>query len=393
MAECKQFSGWVRKMSKNDQQSFEQIADYLVSEDRKIIHCTGFWTLKGLENLETRLENDLATLSAETQIRCEKIDAMDSAGAIYFQDLLENLKSSGKTIQITGLSEQIQSLLNLLQQDHTEIHQPPSPRKSPNILHQIGFEAYRKCLISMNFLAFTGEVFVSIFQLILHPTRIPFRATMKSVEEMGYRALAIVALLIFLVGVVLTYQIAVQLQIYNVDIFIVDISGMAVMREFGPLITAIIAAGRTSTALTSMIGTMKFNEEIDVLLTMGIKPVERLVMPRICGLLIAMPLLIVWADIFGILGSLLMARSSLGIGAIAFLERLQTLPVRHFWVGLIKAPIFALVIAAVGCFQGFQVTGTADSVGSKTTQSAVQSIFLIIIVDAFFSVVFSWQGI
>lgn len=264
----------------------------------------------------------------------------------------------------------------------------------PGFLYLLGEWAVVKWVVVVGFLSFVGEIVTTLGRVLLRPRRIPWRASWRSVDETGYRALPIVALLSFLVGVVLTYQIALELESYNADIFIVDISGMVILREFGPLITAIIAAGRTATAFTAQIGTMKVSEEIDVLHTMGVSSVERLVLPKIFGLLLAMTLLTVWADVFGIMGSMAMAKYEMGISYYAYLDRFQhVIAARHYVVGLVKAPVFALIVAAVGCFQGFQVAATADSVGEKTTQSAVQSIFLIIIADAVFSVIFSWRGI
>ena len=178
------------------------------------------------------------------------------------------------------------------------------------------------------------------------------------------------------------------------NIFVVDVTGIGILREFAPLITAIIMAGRTSTSFAAMIGSMKVNEEIDALGVMGIKPIRRLVMPRVIALIIVMPLLIVWADIFGILGSMLMAKHSLGISYAVFVDRLKNdVPVVHYLLGVIKAPAFALAIGTVGCFQGLSVANSAVSVGAKTTKAAVQAIFLIIILDALFSILFSWMNL
>jgi phospholipid/cholesterol/gamma-HCH transport system permease protein len=214
------------------------------------------------------------------------------------------------------------------------------------------------------------------------------------VDSAGVRALPIVGLLTFLIGVVLAYQLGVQLKNYGANIFVVYLSGTAILREFGPLITAIIVAGRTSSAFTAQIGMMKVNQEIDAMLTMGLSPVDRLVMPRIIGMLIAFPFLIFWSDVLGVMGSMMMAKSHLGVGYIPFLENFrQTVSTNSFWIGMSKAPVFALIIATVGCYQGFEVSSSADSVGRKTTESVVLSIFLIILADAAFSIIYSTLGI
>jgi len=193
-----------------------------------------------------------------------------------------------------------------------------------------------------------------------------------------------------MIGIVLTYQMGVQLRNYGANIFIVDLLGLSVLREFGPLLTAIMIAGRTGSSFTAELGLMKANQEIDALTTMGVTPAELLILPKIIGLFIALPLLTIWADIFGIIGGMIMAKNMLGIGWYDFLHRFQSqIPVRALLIGLGKAPIFALLIASIGCFEGVSVKDTADSIGKNTTKSVVYSIFFIIVADAIFSIIFS----
>ncbi|MBW5803025.1 MlaE family lipid ABC transporter permease subunit [Coxiella endosymbiont of Ornithodoros amblus] len=365
-----------------------------VSPDQQELFCLGDWTVSHLSPLEDQLPLYADQLSEKVIIHADNITKMDSAGALLFYTLINHLKSLGKAIEIIGLSQNIQSLLKLIANESKFLCQPlPSP-KMPGAVYLLGEWAMTKWRLLIDFLTFVGEVAMTASQGILKPQRIQWRAILRAIEETGYQALPIVALLSFLVGVVLTYQIALQLDSYNADIFVVDIAGTAILREFSPLITAIIAAGRTSAAFTAQIGTMKVNEEIDALNTMGVVPIEYLVLPKLIALMISLTLLTVWADIFGTFGSMIMAKSQLGIGYLGFLDRFHhAITVRHYIAGLIKGPVFGLIIAAVGCFHGFQVGASADSVGQKTTQSAVQSIFLIIIADAIFSVVFSLRGI
>ncbi len=365
-----------------------------LSSDQRVLRCRGAWTLTGLEELEPELMSYAKQVPEEITLDGEHIETMDSAGALLFQDLVDRIKSLGKSVTITGFNEATQSLLNLVAEQLKVLHKPLPTPTVPGFLYFLGEWAVIKWIVIINFLSFVGETVVTLGRCCAQPRRIQWRATLRTVDEGGYRALPIVALLTFLVGVVLTYQIALELESYNADIFIVDIAGMVILREFGPLITAIIAAGRTATAFTAQIGTMKVNEEIDALYTMGVPPIERLVLPKIFGVVVALTLLTVWADVFGVFGSMVMAKYQMGISYYSYLDRFQhAIAVRHYIVGLVKAPVFALIVAAVGCFQGFQVAATADDVGKKTTQSAVQSIFLIIIADAIFSIVFSWRGI
>lgn len=358
------------------------------------MYCTGDWSLSGLFQVELHIKRYVEQAAQATTISAQDITKMDSAGALLFYTLISRLQSSGKSVKIQGLNQNTETLLNLVKQEADVFRRPPTPPLKPGFIYWLGEGIVIKWISLINFLTFIGEASTILGYSLLQLRRIQWRAMWRTVEETGYRALSIVALLSFLVGIVLTYQIALQLDSYSVDIFVVDITGTVIFLEFGPLITAIIAAGRTSTAFTAQISTMKVNEEIDALNTMGVSPLEYLVLPKIFALLISLILLTAWADIFAVFGSMFIAKSQLDIGYMAYLDRLQhAIPVRHYVVGLIKAPVFALIIAAVGCFQGFQVDATADSVGQRTTQSAVQSIFLIIIADAIFSVLFRWLGI
>ena len=362
--------------------------------EKNELYCCGDWTVDNISKLEIRLPSYVESALEKTIIHADKIVRMDSAGALLFCILINNLKSRGKSIKIHGLSKNAQSLVSLINNE-SKIFQHRFPTsKSPGVLYLLGGWSVIKWEALVKFLTFVGETATMVGQAVLKPWRVQWRSILNAIEETGYQALPIVALLSFLVGVVLTYQIALQLDSYNANIFVVDVTGTAILREFSPLVTAIIAAGRTSTAFTAQIGTMKVNEEIDALNVMGVIPIEYLVLPKIIALVISLTLLTVWANIFGTFGSMIMAKSQLDIGYLAFLDRFHhVITTRHYIVGLIKAPIFGLIITIVGCFQGFQVGANANSIGQKTTQSAVQSIFLIIIADSIFSVICSLRGI
>ena len=192
----------------------------------------------------------------------------------------------------------------------------------------------------------------------------------------------------------MAYQGGVQLRTYGANIFVVELVGLIMLRELAPLIAAIIIAGRTGSAYAAEIGTMRVTEEVDAMKTIGISPHDQLVLPKVIGLMIAMPLLTVFADVLGIFGGMVMASNVLEVSFTDFLQRMpDAISVSDFVVGVVKAPVFALIIATVGCYQGFQVSGGADSVGRQTTIAVVQSIFLVIIADAAFSILFSWWGV
>jgi phospholipid/cholesterol/gamma-HCH transport system permease protein len=224
----------------------------------------------------------------------------------------------------------------------------------------------------------------------VQPRRIRWRVALFHVQSAGVEALPIVGLLAFLLGVVVAYQGAAQLQLYGANIFVADLVGLSMLREFAPLITAIIVAGRSGAAYAAQIGTMVVTEEVDAMRTLGIEPLEQLVLPKLLALVVALPLLTVFADMAGVAGGMLMAQGRLHVGYGEFLDRLvKAVGVTDYLIGVLKAPVFASLIVLVGCYQGFRTEGGADSVGRQTTRSVVQAIFLVIVADAVFSVAFS----
>ncbi len=239
-------------------------------------------------------------------------------------------------------------------------------------------------------LAFLGECALALATCVTHPARLRWRPILFNIRSAGVDALPIVAVLSFLLGIVVAYQAADQLRRYGANIFVADLVGLSMLREFAPLITAIIIAGRSGSAYAAQIGTMAVTEEIDAMRTIGIVPMEMLVLPKLIALVIALPLLTVFADVLGVWGGMVMARAQLGVGFADFLDRFaKAVSITSYLTGIGKAPVFAAIIALVGCYQGLRTHGGADSVGRQTTRSVVQGIFLVIVADALFSVAFS----
>ena len=235
-----------------------------------------------------------------------------------------------------------------------------------------------------------GEVAVVFANTATQPSRWRWRQVLFNIRTAGVDALPIVGLLAFLLGIVVAYQSADQLRQFGANIFIVDVVGLAMLREFAPMMTAIIIAGRSGSAYAAQIGTMAVTEEIDAMRTLGISPLEQLVLPKVIALVIALPLLTFFADVMGVLGGMLMAQSLLGVGFEEFIDRFtKAVSVSAFLVGIGKAPVFALIIVVIGCFQGLQTRGGAQSVGRQTTRAVVQSSFMVIVADAMFSIAFS----
>jgi phospholipid/cholesterol/gamma-HCH transport system permease protein len=356
--------------------------------------CSGSWTLTWADELLHEI-NQLATPSVATlQIDASRIETIDTAGAWLLNRLVAHFHAHQVATEISQLKKNQENLFNLVHAQASNLPDSLTPPKRLSPIESLGKEATDRTMLFIGYLSFIGELAVLTIKDLFHPVKISWRAIASTIEEGGCYALPIIALLNFLVGIVLAYQMGLQLKNYGANIYIVDLLGLSVLREFAPLITAIIVAGRTGSAFTAEIGTMVVNEEVDALKTMGINPTNFLGLPKLFGMILALPLLTVWAIIFGVFGGMVMASNMLSISFATFLERFHdAIAVSHYAVGLIKTPIFAMIIASVGCFQGFQVARRADSVGKQTTKSVVQATFLIIIVDALFSILFSWAKI
>ncbi|MEF3191293.1 MAG: ABC transporter permease [Campylobacterales bacterium] len=240
------------------------------------------------------------------------------------------------------------------------------------------------------FFHFLGEILLTLAGHLRYPSTLRIREIGKQIEEGGAKALAIIGLSAFLVGVVIAYQVGAQIEKIGANIFVVDMIAISTTRELVPLVVAIIVAGRSGSAYTAQIGTMKITQELDAMRTLGFPPIAFLVVPRLLGLALAMPLLVFYADIVALAGGALIANLQLGVTFSSFIERFyEVFDMHHFWVGLIKSPFFALIIALTGCYCGFQVTGDSRSVGRFTTMSVVIAIFAVICADALFSILFT----
>jgi phospholipid/cholesterol/gamma-HCH transport system permease protein len=269
-------------------------------------------------------------------------------------------------------------------------HPRPAHHTIAGFLAQIGEVSLGLFGRAYNLLSFFGLICITAGSLIVHPRKLRFTALVAQLEQTGVNAVPIVGLLSFLIGIVLSYQGADQLRRFGAEIYTVNLLSVGILRELGVLMAAIIIAGRSGSAFTAQIGTMRVNEEIDAMRTIGLDPVEVLVIPRLLGLMLTLPMLTLCANLIGLLGGCLMSWASLGITPPQFLRQLQASVYGWtFWIGLIKAPFFAFIIALTGCYEGFQVARSAESVGRQTTLAVVESIFLVIVADAGFSIVFS----
>jgi len=353
---------------------------------------SGRWTARGCASVAPRLDLLQVPGAGAATIDASAIAALDTAGAWLLHKLLLRLRGEGAVIDVAGLQPRFARLLETVEAHVAAQAGKPAPAvpRAPALLARVGRAAQSAREEAIGLLAFLGESAFTLYVSVRHPARLRWRPVLYNIRTAGFDALPIVGLLSFLLGIVVAYQGADQLRRYGANIFVADLVGLSMLREFAPLITAIIIAGRSGSAYAAQIGTMAVTEEIDAMRTIGIAPMELLVLPKIIALVIAMPLLTVFADALGVFGGMLMARAQLGVTFPEFLDRFaKAVSITAYMVGIGKAPVFAAIIAVVGCYQGFRTTGGADQVGRQTTKSVVQSIFLVIVADALFSIAFS----
>ena len=353
---------------------------------------SGSWTARGIDAIEPQLGALSAPSRSALVVDGSRVDALDTAGAWVLQKLLLRLRGEGAGVTLRGLRPEFSRLLDAVAQHAAGQAARPAADAgpSPTALERIGRGAEAACGETVALLSFVGESALALAGSVAHPARLRWRAVLYNIRSAGFDALPIVGLLSFLLGIVIAYQGADQLRQYGANIFVADLVGLSMLREFAPLITAIIIAGRSGAAYAAQIGTMSVTEEIDAMRTLGIAPLEVLFLPKLLALLIALPLLTVFADVLGVFGGMIMARAQLGVGFGEFLDRfVNAVSITAYLIGICKAPVFAAIIAVVGCFQGFRTRGGADSVGRQTTRSVVQAIFLVIVADALFSIAFS----
>ncbi len=364
-------------------------------DDCLVLDLAGHWTTRAVA-AQDRVLSKLSLKGAKrVRIDLDGVEALDTAGAWLVHRTARTLSGQGLKVELSGGRTVHRDLIETVR-GHEVACPPPPPPGNPlvNIVARLGEGTCAVLAEAVSLLNFLGLTVIVLLRSLLMPWRLRFTSLVSQMEQTGLNALPIVGLISFLVGVVLAYQGADQLARFGAQIFTVNLVGVGVLREMGILLTAIVVAGRSGSAFTAQIGTMKVNEEIDAMRTIGLDPIEVLVLPRILALVLVLPLLTFYADLMGLLGGAVMANLALDISFYQFVRQLNdAVPIWSFWVGMIKAPVFALVIAVVGCYEGFQVSISAESVGKRTTAAVVEAIFLVIVLDALFSILFSILGV
>ena len=323
------------------------------------------------------------------------VSRIDTAGAWVLCNLEKRLMTSGATMEIRNISDETGLLIDSVRCAMPKKEEgAPGPRGVAAFLEATGKSVSAGVAFLLELTGYLGLFFVRLGRVLLNPSEFRLTALVTHSEDVGFRAVPIVALMAFLIGVVLAFQGSAQLQQFGAEVFVVDLIAISILRELGILLTAIIVAGRTASAFTAAIGSMKMREEIDAMQTLGLDPATVLFLPRILALLLMLPILGLIANVMGLLGGMLMAWIDLGISPSMFHTRLiEGTDVGHVVVGLVKAPVFALIIGIVGCHAGMQVKGNAESLGRMTSNAVVTAIFAVIVADALFSIFFAQVGI
>ena len=362
-----------------------------------VLRAGGAWRVQSAAQLDRKLESLDPGAARSALIDLKEVESLDSAGAWLVLRTERALEGRGLSVRVENVRPEIEPLLRKVESSREGVPRERRRHHTPgfrDFVRDVGEATVWFLAQAAELIGFLGLVTVTIGRTLRKPERLRLISLVTHMERTGVAAMPIVGLLCFLIGVVLAYEGRDLLHKFGAEIYTVNLVGLGILRELGILLTAIIVAGRSGSAFTAEIGTMKVHEEVDAMRTLGLDPVEILVLPRMFALVLVLPLLAVYANFMGLLGGALMSWAVLDINLPLFLRQLQSaLYGWTFWLGPLKAPFFAVVIALIGCYQGLKVSQSAESVGRLTTVSVVESLFLVIVLDAAFAVLFSYVQI
>jgi len=361
--------------------------------DRLVVNVKGQWIFDEVQALEKATATVLPEAGQVVTFQCAGLEDIDIAGAWVLYDRTEQLAELGLKSDFTGFkADHFKFLQHII--DAAAIREYEEPRVAPEHPQVLRGAVENLGRATSNHIEDLGEIATSILDGVRRPSLIMVGETIKHIYQTGVQAIPVVVVITFLIGIVTVHQASGQLEKFGATVLVVDLVSISITREMGVLLAAIMVAGRSGSAFAAALGVMKLNEEVDAMRVLGLNPNQMLIIPRILGLVIALPILTIFADIAGIAGGALIAMGSMGISGLQFVERVAfSTDLTDFYVGLVKAPVFALLIAAVGTLRGMQVQSSAEELGLKTTTAVVQSIFMIIVADAFFATLFTRMGI
>lgn len=363
------------------------------------LHLGGSWRLPQLPQRAAQLDALAAGLrggaggAAPQALDGSALDDLDTAGALLLFDALAALGTDLQRLELRGFDPRLQRIAELVHQrfDQTAVA-PKAPALGP--VARLGRATLELGTLLQGHLEYLGRTLAAFAALLRRPRALRLHELFAQLQQVGVTAIPVVALVTFLIGVVMAYMLGLQAEKYGANIFVVDGVALGMTREFSPLIVATIMAGRSGAAFCAQLGTMKLTEEIDAIRTLGLSVEQVLLLPRVLALVLTLPLLVFVGNIAGLGGAMLMANLNLDITPDTFLQRLQlALAPRHYLIGLGKSPVFALFIAVIGCRMGFSVSRDTRSIGINTTSTVVQGIVAVILLDAWFAVVFQKLGL
>ncbi len=355
----------------------------------------GDWTVIHAERLDRSLAEAEFAGSDEVVFDLSGLGKLDTTGAWLLERTRDAYIAAGADVTVEGGGAQVASLLEAVQRAEPKPEpSPPEPNPFLAMLARAGKGMEGLWTNARDVMGFMGLVVTALARTAFQPGRLRFTSLVHHMEDAGLDAVPIVSLMSFLIGAVLAYQGSEQLQRFGADVYTVNLVAISFLREIGILLTAIMVAGRSGSAFTAQIGSMKMREEIDAMRTLGLDPVDMLIVPRILALILTLPLLAFISGMAGLVGGGFVAVIALDMSPMMYVQRLQeVIAIEHFWVGMSKAPVFAFLIGVIGCYEGLRVSGSAESLGRRVTQSVVEGIFVVIIADAVFSIVFVSLGV
>ena len=353
---------------------------------RAVLHLTGAWRLAELASIDTALA--AVSLPEVFTVDASALEQIDTASALVLLRRVEATQAASAMPAWHGLDE-----INgrILAQVRSRMQASPAQAAAPrrSLLAELGFQALAVAALLHGHLNHLGGTVAAIGSLLVHPARLRVRELTVQLEQAGLNAIPVVALVTSLIGVVVAYLLGLQAEKYGANIFVVDGVGIGATREFAPIIVAVVVAGRSGAAFTAQLGSMRLTEEIDAIRTLGLDVWQVLVVPRVLALMVALPLLVFVGDVMSLAGAMVITGTMLDITPAGFVARLhEALELRHVWAGLVKAPVFAIVIAVIGTRMGMAVGRDTRAVGAATTSTVVQSIVAVILLDAAFAVLF-----
>ena len=353
--------------------------------DGNVYRCLGSLTIARAASTQREID----AMRDPVTIDISDVEKMDTVGAWLIHRAMRDrgAKVVGASSDATKLLEQVADA------DHPTQVRPDQRAAPARALEELGAWVSDSGRTIYGLVGFLGATLIALATFVSRPKRFRLNAVVQRFDVVGVRALGIIGLMTFLIGVVIGQQGAVQLRQFGAEIYTINLIGRLSTRELATLMTAIMVAGRSGSSFAAQIGTMKITEEVDAMRTIGVSPIEALVVPRLMAAVIMMPLLSFFAMIMSLLGGGIFVWIALAIPPLTYVQRLQeVVPLTDLWVGLIKAPVFGFIIALAGCFQGMLVEGNSEEVGTRTTNAVVQSIFMVIVLDAVFAVFFSSVG-